>query len=61
MTEQIIPFPVRGPFNVLVMRDEGAWLVVARDHGWLHGNRRSAIRDAKWLAEGFGVAIEVRA
>ena len=57
MTGRVIPFPARGPFDVTVEREDSAWLVIVRDHGWLHGDRQSAIKDAKRLAEGFGVAI----
>ena len=41
---------VAAPF-VRVMRErDGAWLVVThRGHGWLHGDRRSALADKRWL------------
>jgi hypothetical protein len=29
----------------------------ARDHGWLHGDRRSALEDAHWLAWNLGLPI----
>ena len=29
---------------------EGGGLVLARDHGWFHGDRRLALVDAQWLA-----------
>jgi hypothetical protein len=70
MSAQIIPFPrtargvvaplrQREPFVVRIIRDAEAWLVVCRDHGWLHGDYRAAIADAKEIARGFGVAVQV--
>lgn len=59
MIAQIIPFPPRGPFAVHIERDGAAWLVVARDHGWLHGDRRNALAEAQSAAAGFGVAVEI--
>ena len=57
MTARIIPFPQRGPFSVHIMRDGEAWLVVCRDHGWLHSN----INDAIDIAVGFAVQVKVKA
>lgn len=55
----IIPFPPRGPFAVRIEREAEAWLVLCRDHGWLHGDYRAAIAEAYVIARGFGVAVEV--
>ena len=55
----IIAFPQRGPFAVRVEREAAAWLVVARAHGWLFGNRREAIAEAEEIARGFGVIVMV--
>ena len=55
----VVPFPRRGPFAVHVVNGRDGWLVVCRDHGWLHGDRREAITDARIIAAGFGVAVEV--
>lgn len=60
MTAQIIPFPPRGPFEVAVSSAADGWLVVCRSHGWLHGDQQQAIRDAQFVAETFGVAVEVK-
>jgi hypothetical protein len=57
MTAQIIPFPHRLPPSVIVMREEAAWLVVAGSHGWLHGDHRVAMQDARWLARNLGLPI----
>jgi hypothetical protein len=58
MTAQIFSFPPRGPFVVRIEREEAAWLVVCRSHGWLHASQRDAIADVEAVAAGFGVAIE---
>lgn len=50
MTARIIPFPQRAPFAVRIEREGAAWLVVCRDHGWLHGDRGAAIADANAIA-----------
>jgi hypothetical protein len=42
---------------VRVERDENAWLVRCRQHGWLHSNRDAALADAHEIARGFGVKV----
>jgi hypothetical protein len=54
----VLKFPERGPFAVRIEREDSAWLVVARDHGWLHGSHREALVDAERIARGHGVAVE---
>jgi hypothetical protein len=44
---------------VKVGRDDVAWVVVCRNHSWLHGDRREAVNDAKIIAAGFGAAVRV--
>jgi hypothetical protein len=61
MSARIIPFPPRGPFTVSIEREGHAWLVVSRQHGWLCGSREEARAAAEDVANGFGVAVEVRA
>ena len=46
--------PCRAPAAVCITREDKAWLVVAGAHGWLHGDERSALDDARWLADNFG-------
>jgi hypothetical protein len=54
----IIRFPARNAAAIFVSEAaEGGWLVLARDHGWLHGDRRSALADAQWLARNLGLSI----
>jgi hypothetical protein len=57
MTARIIPFPQRAPFAVCIEREGPAWLVICRNHGWLHANRSDAITEACALARGFGVTV----
>ena len=55
MTARVLKFPAKA---IRVIRaDSGAWLVLAGSHGWLHGDQNSAITDAKWLAENYGLPI----
>jgi hypothetical protein len=35
----------------------GAWLVLALEHGWLHGERSTAIADAQWLSRNLGLPV----
>lgn len=57
MTAHIIQFPARGPFRVRIEREDCAWLVVARSHGWLFGSRNEARATAETIAAGFGVNV----
>lgn len=53
----IIRFPVRNAACIWLTREEDAWLVLARDHGWLHGDYASALADALWLSKNLGLAV----
>jgi hypothetical protein len=51
-------FPMRRMAYVWLLREtSGAWLVLARDHGWLHGSYLAALADAQWLARNLGLPI----
>jgi hypothetical protein len=39
---------------------DGAWLVLARNHGWLHGSYLAALTDARWLACNLGLTIRFK-
>jgi hypothetical protein len=54
MTAVILPFPV---FHVRIAREHPAWMVIVRDHGWVHGSHAAAAADARWLATNHGVPI----
>ena len=60
MINNLIQFPRRAPFAVSVIEDDDGWLVLCRQHGWLHADRRKAIEDAREIARGFGVVVEAR-
>jgi hypothetical protein len=53
MTAKILQFPVP-PGPVRITREERIFLVVCRDHGWLHSNFLDACVEAAELAAGFG-------
>lgn len=54
-------FPMRRAACVWLVREtDGAWLVLARDHGWLHGSYRAALTDARWLARNLGLSIRFK-
>jgi hypothetical protein len=60
MTAAIVRFPLRRVASVLVVRerDGDGWLVLGpRGHGWAYDDRRSALRDAHWLAWNLGLPI----
>jgi hypothetical protein len=63
MTAKIIPFPPVAPFStyVEVDREGGGWLTICRNHGWLHGDREQANREAIDIARGFGVPARTAA
>jgi hypothetical protein len=53
----IIRFPSQHTACVWLAREGPAWLVLARDHGWLHGDYASARADALWLSKNLGLAV----
>jgi hypothetical protein len=59
MTAAVIHFPLRRVRSILIVRerDGDGWFVLARGHGWLHGDRCSALRDAHWLARNLGLPV----
>jgi hypothetical protein len=59
MTAHLIRFPLRRVRSILVVRerDGDGWFVLARGHGWLHGDRRSAFAEAHWLSWNLGLPI----
>jgi hypothetical protein len=57
MTAAILKFPQRGPFAVTICREDEAWLVVCRQHGWLFGSNTEAQAEAQRAAHSFGVSV----
>ena len=55
-TATIIRFPLRRSSCIwLLQAREGGWLVLHGAHGWVHGDRRSALEDACWVANNTGL------
>jgi len=55
-------FPMRHALCIWLLREaSGAWMVVARDAGWLHGSYAAALADARWLAGNLGLPIRFKA
>ena len=57
MTARVIHFPARQSHAIWVTREDTAWLVCARGHGWLFGCRAQALAAADWLADNLGVEV----
>jgi hypothetical protein len=53
----ILRFPPRRLAAVFLLETEDGWLVLAREHGWLHGDHAAALRDASEVAAGYGVRV----
>ena len=54
-------FPMRHMACVwLLPEPSGAWLVLAREHGWFHGSYLAALADAQWLARNLGLPIRFK-
>jgi hypothetical protein len=60
MSATILKFPPRGPFDIRVEREIGddGWVVIARSHGWLHGDFHAALSDARGVAGGWGTVVK---
>jgi hypothetical protein len=58
MSANVVRFPARSVAAIFVMAAEDGWLVLApRGHGWLHGDLRAALRDARWLSWNLGLPV----
>jgi hypothetical protein len=62
MSAVILRFPPRGRFANVVrieheLDGEGWLLLTPRGHGWLDGDFPTALRDAREIAAGYGVAV----
>jgi hypothetical protein len=53
----VLAFPPRQSRAICVVPDPDGWFVLAGEHGWVHGDRHSAITDAEWLSDNFGLPI----
>jgi hypothetical protein len=59
MTPNILRFNPRHSPAVWLTRVEApaGWMVLAADHGWIHGDYQSAAADAAWLSENLGFVL----
>jgi hypothetical protein len=57
MTASTIRFPMRRSQAVWIAAEGPAWLVLAREHGWLFGSRREADIEARWLSSNLGLPV----
>jgi hypothetical protein len=57
MSARVLRFPLRQSHAIWITREDAAWLVLAHEHGWLHGSRSDALEDAHWLARTLGLPI----
>ena len=57
MTAEIIRFPPRRPTVILLTSTEDGWVILAGSHGWLHGDRTAALKDARWLARNLRLPV----
>jgi hypothetical protein len=58
MTVTVVRFPPRRLRAIWILPlAESGWLVLCGAHGWLHGNYRDAIADARWLAANSGLPV----
>jgi hypothetical protein len=53
----VLAFPARRSVVIRIIRDDEAWLVLARDHGWVYGSQDGARRDAEWLSRNMGLPV----
>jgi hypothetical protein len=56
-SQKVFRFPARRAAVVWVLEDDDGWLVLAREHGWLHGSHSDAVENAWWLAGNLGFPI----
>lgn len=57
MSADVIRFPPRQSVVIHVMPADGAWLVQAGAHGWIHGDVESARCDAQWLSQNLSIPV----
>jgi hypothetical protein len=57
MSARVLRFPLRQSHAIWITREDTAWLVLARGHGWLFGCRQQALAAAQWLARNLNLPI----
>jgi hypothetical protein len=58
-SNHVLRFDSRRSVAVWLTRVERppGWLVLAGDHGFLHGNHAAAVADAEWLSQNLGFVV----
>jgi hypothetical protein len=60
MTAPVIPFKRKYAAAVFIVpAEEGGWLVLVGDDGWLHGSVLDAWADAQWMADNLNLPIRM--
>jgi hypothetical protein len=55
--DNVVRFDPRRSAAVWLTREGPAWLVLAYEHGWLHGDYVAAVENALWLSENRGLPV----
>jgi hypothetical protein len=56
----VVRFPPRSAHCIwLLPETDGAWTVVAGNHGWVHSDYRAAHEDAAWLSRNFDLPVRL--
>ena len=60
MSAAVIRFPMRSAVCIWILPEtDGAWTVLAGDHGWIHADYHAAREDARWLAQNFDLPVRL--
>jgi hypothetical protein len=53
----VVRFPPRRSHAIWITREDMAWLVLARGHGWLHSTLNAVRADARWFSRNLGLPV----
>jgi hypothetical protein len=54
---QLIRFPARRSRCIWIFPEDGTWIVLHGNHGWLFADFGAAVDEAHWLSENSGLPI----
>jgi hypothetical protein len=57
MTAAVVRFPLRFFHAIWITREDTAWLVLARAHGWPFGSLAEARGAARWLSHNLSLSV----
>jgi hypothetical protein len=60
MSGTVERFPMRHASVIWILRECSGWLVLVRNHGWLHSNLWDAIADAQRMSANCGLPIRLK-